>query len=126
MSILRHNIVLIQKDRRKALNKPLRWHLGEVFRSLAQQRESDIEEGHLMADHVHMLISILPKYSVAQFKPPANPEVMSWAYRTEVATRRHFTFRILSVWGGVTTIGALCRGTQHDIRQSRLSAPPSV
>ena len=44
----------------------LRKHLGEVFRELARQRESRVEEGHLMADHVHMFISIPPKYAVAQ------------------------------------------------------------
>jgi putative transposase len=41
-------------------------HLGEVFRKLAEQQESRIEEGHLVADHVHMLISIPPKYAVSQ------------------------------------------------------------
>jgi putative transposase len=40
--------------------------MGEVFRKLAAQKESRIEEGHLMRDHVHMLISIPPKYSVSQ------------------------------------------------------------
>jgi putative transposase len=40
--------------------------LGEVFRRLAQQKESRIEEGHRLADHVHMLISIPPKYAVSQ------------------------------------------------------------
>jgi putative transposase len=44
----------------------LRQHLGEVFRRLARQKESEIEEGHLMPDHVHMMISIPPKYAVAQ------------------------------------------------------------
>ncbi len=44
----------------------LRKHLGEVFRNLAAQRESRIKEGHLMPDHVHMLISIPPKYAVSQ------------------------------------------------------------
>jgi REP element-mobilizing transposase RayT len=39
---------------------------GEVFRKLAQQRESRVEEGHLMPDHVHMMLSIPPKYSVSQ------------------------------------------------------------
>src|SRR3974390_1376003 len=37
-----------------------------VFHELARRRESKIEEGHLMPDHVHMLISIPPKYSVAE------------------------------------------------------------
>jgi putative transposase len=40
--------------------------LGEVFRRLAAQRECRIEEGHLMSDHVHMMIAIPPKYSVSQ------------------------------------------------------------
>jgi len=44
----------------------LRGHLGEVFRRLAQQKESRVEEGHLMVDHVHMLLSIPPKYAVSQ------------------------------------------------------------
>jgi putative transposase len=40
--------------------------LGDVFRRLARQKESVIEEGHLMPDHVHMMISIPPKYAVSQ------------------------------------------------------------
>src|SRR5262245_32997040 len=56
----------ISKYRRKAQYQEWRRHLGEVFRSLAEQKESRIEEGHLLADHVHMLLSIPPKYSVAQ------------------------------------------------------------
>jgi putative transposase len=44
----------------------LRRHLGEVFRKLAAQKESRIEEGHLMPDHVHMMIAIPPKYAVSQ------------------------------------------------------------
>jgi putative transposase len=44
----------------------LRRHLGEVFRKMTEQKESLIEEGHIMPDHVHMLISISPKYAVSQ------------------------------------------------------------
>ena len=47
------------------LYRQLRMHLGEVFRTLAQQKGSRIEEGHLMVDHVHMMISIPPKYAVS-------------------------------------------------------------
>jgi putative transposase len=46
------------------------WHVapapGEVFRKLAVQKESRIEEGHLLPDHVHMMIAIPPKYAVSQ------------------------------------------------------------
>ena len=62
----KYHVVFIPKMRRKTLYGELRKHLGGVFRELARQRESRIEEGHLMADHVHMMISIPPKYSVSQ------------------------------------------------------------
>jgi len=62
----KYHVVFIPKYRRKTLYAKLRQHLGPVFRELARQKECDILEGHLMPDHVHMLISIPPKYAVAQ------------------------------------------------------------
>ena len=59
-------MVFIPKCRRKTLCVVLRKHLGEVFKRLAEQKESRIEEGHLLSDHVHMLIAIPPKYAVSQ------------------------------------------------------------
>lgn len=62
----KYHVIFIPKCRRRVLFGQLRPHLGEVFRRLARQKESEIEEGHLLPDHVHMLISIPPKHSVAQ------------------------------------------------------------
>lgn len=62
----KYHVVFIPKCRRKTLYGELRRYLGEVFRKLAEQKESRIEEGHLLSDHVHMLIAIPPKYAVAQ------------------------------------------------------------
>ena len=62
----KYHVVFIPKCRRKTLYAELRRYLGEVFRRLAFQKECRIEEGHLMLDHVHMLISIPPKYAVSQ------------------------------------------------------------
>lgn len=61
----KYHIVFIPKGRRKVLYGQLRAHLGEVLRGLAQHKECWIEEGHLMPDHVHMMIAIPPKYSVS-------------------------------------------------------------
>jgi putative transposase len=61
----KYHVVFIPKCRPKVLYGNLRMHLGEVFRKLAEQKESRIKEGHLLADHVHMMISIPPKYSVS-------------------------------------------------------------
>lgn len=62
----KYHVVFIPKCRRKTLYVSLRRHLGEVFRQLAQRKECEILEGHLMPDHVHMLIAIPPKYAVSQ------------------------------------------------------------
>jgi putative transposase len=59
-------VVWIPKYRRKKLYGELREYLGEIFHELARQKESRIVEGHLCPDHIHALIEIPPKYSVAQ------------------------------------------------------------
>ena len=61
-----YHVVFIPKYRKKAIYGELRKSLGKVFRTLAEQRESHIEEGHMMSDHVHIMISIPPKHAVAQ------------------------------------------------------------
>ncbi len=60
------HVVWIPKCRRKMLYGQLRKNLGDVFHDLARQKESRVLEGHLQPDHVHMLISIPPKYTVSQ------------------------------------------------------------
>src|SRR5258706_289252 len=62
----KYHVVFIPKCRRKTLYLELRRHLGDVFRKMAEQKASRIEEGHLLLDHVHMLISIPPKHAVSQ------------------------------------------------------------
>ena len=69
MSIIQQSlkhIVCISKYRKKKLYKELRQYLGDIFKDLASQKECKIEEGHLMSDHVHILISIPLKYTVSQ------------------------------------------------------------
>ena len=61
-----YHLVWIPKYRRKVLYGQLRRELGSVFHELARQKACRIEEGHLLPDHVHVLISIPPKYAVAQ------------------------------------------------------------
>ena len=61
----KYHVVFIPKRRKKAIFGVLRKELGGVFRALAQQRESAVVEGHLMVDHVHICLSIPPKYSVS-------------------------------------------------------------
>ena len=62
----KYHVVFIPKYRKKVIYGQLRRYLGEVLRELARQKESLIEEGHLMSDHVHIMILIPPKHSVSQ------------------------------------------------------------
>jgi putative transposase len=62
----KYHIIWIPKYRKKAIFEDLRKYLGEIFRELALQKECKVVEGHLMPDHVHILLSIPPKYSVSQ------------------------------------------------------------
>jgi len=62
----KYHLIWIPKYRKKLIYGQVRKHLGEVFRGLSLQKESRVVEGHLMPDHVHMLVSIPPKYSVSQ------------------------------------------------------------
>jgi putative transposase len=62
----KYHIVFVPKYRKKMIFGQIKKGLGQVFHDLARRRESRIEEGHLMVDHVHMLLSIPPKYSVAE------------------------------------------------------------
>ena len=61
----KYHIVFIPKRRRKVIYGRLKLHLGKIFHELAGQTDCRIEEGHLCSDHVHMCISIPPKYSVS-------------------------------------------------------------
>ena len=62
----KYHVVLIPKYRKKVIYGELRKNLGEIFHELASHRECTIEEGHLMGDHIHMCISIPPKYAVSK------------------------------------------------------------
>jgi putative transposase len=69
----KYHVVFTPKYRKKLLFGKIKRHLGQVFHDLARRKECRIEEGHLMPDHVHMLISIPPKYSVGDCSKMRDP-----------------------------------------------------
>ncbi len=87
----KYHVVWIPKYRRKALYGELRKHLGPVLRELARQRECVVEEGHLNLDHVHMLLSIPPKYAVAQVLGFIKGKSAIHIARTYLGRRQNFT-----------------------------------
>jgi putative transposase len=87
----KYHIVWIPKYRKKKIYTELRKLLGEVFRGLASHRESKILEGHLMSDHIHMLIEIPPKYAVAQVVGYIKGKSAIHIARTFEGRQRNFT-----------------------------------
>ena len=87
----KYHLVWIPKYRKKELYGELRRYLGSSFRDLASQRESQILEGHLKPDHVHMLISIPPKYSVSQVVGFLKGKSAIQIARVHLGKRKNFT-----------------------------------
>jgi putative transposase len=86
----KYHVVWIPKYRKKLLFGDLRTHLGKIIREPAMQKESNIVEGHLMPDHLHMLVSIPPKYSVAHVVGFIRGKSASQIARTFGGRKRNF------------------------------------
>ncbi len=102
----KYHVVFIPKYRKKAIYGPIRRDLGDVFRRLAEQRDCRIEEGHLASDHVHMMISIPPKYSVSQVIGYIKGKSAIHIARTYAGRKRNFVGH--SFWARgyfVSTVG---------------------
>ncbi len=87
----KYHIVFIPKCRRQKLYQQLRQDLGGVFHQLAQRKESEILEGHMVVDHVPMLIAIPPKYAVAQVVGYIKGKSAIHIARTAGGRQRNFT-----------------------------------
>jgi putative transposase len=61
----KYHVVILPKYRKKALYGRLRRHIGKILRDLCRQKEIELVEGKAMADHIHMLLSVPPRYSIA-------------------------------------------------------------
>ena len=129
----KYHIVFIPKCRRKVLYGQIRSELGQVFHELARRKESQIHEGHLMPDHVHILISIPPKYAVAHvmgfMKGKAAIHIARvWAGRRKSFVGQEFWAR--GYW--VSTVGRdeeavrryIREQEQEDQRQDQLGLMP--
>ena len=123
-------MVWIPKYRKKSLYAALRRYLGSTFRELAMQRESRVIEGHLLPDHVHVLISIPPKYAVAQVVGYLKGKSAIHIARTYMGRKKNFTGQHFWARGYfVSTVGTdeetireyIRRQEQEDRRMDQLT-----
>jgi putative transposase len=112
----KYHLVWIPKYRRKVLYGQLRKELGPILRELALQKESKVVEGGLKGDHVHMLVSIPPKYSVAQVVGYMKGKSAIWVARL-MGRKRNFLGQNFWARGYcVSTIGLDEKTIQEYIR----------
>ena len=102
----KYHIVFIPKYRRKSLYGKIKSELGRFFHELAKHKESQIVEGHLCADHVHMCISIPPKCAVSNVVGYIKGKSAIMIARNLMGVKRNFT--VQSFWARgyfVSTVG---------------------
>ena len=114
----KYHVVFIPKYRRKVIYGELRRYLGEIFRELARHKESRIDEGHLQPDHVHILLSIPPKYAVAQVVGYLKGKSAIHIARTYGGRERNFVGEQFWARGYfVSTVGRNEEEVRHYIQQ---------
>jgi len=86
----KYHVVLVPKCRRKVLYGQIQKELGRTLAELARHKESRIEIGSMQADHIHMVISIPPKYSVSQVIGYIKGKSAIHIARTYAAKKRNF------------------------------------
>ena len=103
----KYHVVFTPKYRKKVLYGLIRKELKNVFHRLARQKECVIEEGHLMPDHIHMLISIPPKHSVSQVLGFIKGKSSIWIAQNIANKQRNFVGHKFWARGYfVSTVGA--------------------
>lgn len=114
----KYHVVWIPKCRKKTLYGELRKYLGETFRDLAVQKACNVLEGRLLPDHVHMLISIPPKYAVSQVIGYMKGKSAIHIARTYMGRKKNFTGQNFWARGYfVSTVGTDEETIREDIRR---------
>ena len=121
----KYHVVWIPKYRKKTLYGQLRQYVGEVFKDLAVSRDCEVLEGHMMPDHVHMLISIPPKYAVSQVIGFIKGKSAIHIARNYLGHRRNFTgqkfwargYHVSTVGRDEDTVRAYIRSQEKEDRR---------
>ena len=102
----RYHVVFVPKYRKRAIFGHLREGIGKILRKLCVEHEIELVEGHAMADHVHMLLSIPPKFSVANTVGYVKGKSAIRIHRQFLGRERNFTgFHFWARGYCVSTIG---------------------
>lgn len=102
----RYHLVFVPKYRKKSIYGTLRRDIGKILRELCRQKGIDLIEGYAMKDHIHMLVSIPPKYSVSNTVGFLKGKSAIRIFREYLQVKRNFTGRHFWARGYcVSTVG---------------------
>ena len=102
----RYHVVFVPKYRKKLIYGSLRRDIGKILRELCRQHGVEIVEGHAMSDHIHLLLMIPPKYSVAHTVGFSKGKSAIRIFRDYLRVKRNFTGRHFWARGYcVSTVG---------------------
>ena len=113
----RYHVVFVPKYRKKLIFGSLRKDIGKIVRELCRQQGVEIIEGHAMKDHIHLLLMIPPKYSVAHTVGFLKGKSAIRIFRDYLRVKRNFTGRHFWARGYcVSTVGLEEKIIQEYIR----------
>ncbi|MCP3670797.1 MAG: IS200/IS605 family transposase [Gammaproteobacteria bacterium] len=114
----RYHIVFVPKYRKKSIYGTLKKDVGGILRELCRQYGVELIEGHAMNDHIHMLLMIPPKYSVAHTVDFLKGKSAIRIFRDYLQVKRNFTGRHFWARGYcVSTVGLDEQMIREYIRQ---------
>ena len=113
----RYHLVFVPKYRKRAIFGQLRKDIGKILRGLCEQQGVELVEGHAMPDHVHLCLSIPPKYSVANTAGFLKGKSAIRIHREYLGRARNFTgFHFWARGYCVSTIGLDEEAVRANIR----------
>ena len=102
----KYHLVFVPKYRKKVFFGQLRRQIGKIIRELCRQHQVELVEGHALADHVHLCLSIPPKYSVANTVGFLKGKSAVRIHRQFLGRQRNFTgFHFWARGYCVSTVG---------------------
>ena len=126
----RYHVVFVPKYRKKAIYGVLRRDIGKILRDLCRQAGIELVEGYAMRDHIHMLLMIPPKFSVANTVGFLKGKSAITIFREYQQVKRNFTGRHFWARGYcVSTVGLdeqvirayIQNQEKEEVRQEQLS-----
>ena len=113
----KYHVVMMPKDRRKVLYGRLRRRIGLILRELCRQRGIELLEGHALPDHIHLCLSIPPRYSVAHTIGFLKGKSAVRIHRELLHERRMTGLHFWAVGYCVSTVGLDETRVRQDIRE---------